>query len=100
MTRAIPAPARRAAFTDPNTGLLTREGVLFLDALRSALGGDAATVTPNAPVGSLDPVGFSGGAVAGLQPVAVAQAMADALSPVAVFGSAPDLSPVSIPEVA
>jgi hypothetical protein len=96
MTVGIPAPLTRAAWVDVRTGLLTREAILFLDALRNALGGDTARVTPNDAVGALAPVGMAMTAAAPLWPVSVPQGAAD-LAPVAACAMADGLAPVSIP---
>jgi hypothetical protein len=82
MTRSIPAVLTRAAFVDLRTGYLTREGALFLDGLRGAVGGDAATVTPVEPLGALTPVVAFAAPADGLGPLSVPQAPQDGLSPV------------------
>lgn len=87
MTRGIPATLTRAAFVDTRTGFLTREGMLFLESLRSSVGGDSATVTPSEPVGSLTPMAALG---------AVSGVFFDPLAPVSVSGAAPDLAPLSV----
>jgi hypothetical protein len=82
VTRSIPPILSRAAFVDTRTGVLTREGMLVLDALRSALGGDAATVTPVEPLGALTPVAAPIMALDLLWPVAGAVSAQDGLAPV------------------
>lgn len=95
MTRAVPAVLTRAAFVDLRTGVLTREGALMLDALRSAIGGDAATVTPVAPLGALDPLPVAFTPFDALGPVSAAQMAQDGLSPVSgVFVHQDSLAPV------
>jgi hypothetical protein len=85
----------RAAFVD-GRGFLTREGVLFLDAIRSALGGDAAIVNPADPTGALSPVGAFFGASDALLPLSVIVAIAD-LSPVSLPGASGGLEPTCVP---
>lgn len=94
MTRSIPPVLTRAAFVDIRTGILTREGALMLDALRSAMGGDAATVTPVSPLGSLDPVSVAVTPLDGLPPVSGVFAHQDTLSPVCGCDVASGLDPV------
>jgi len=78
----VPPILTRAAFVD-SRGMLTREASLLLDALRGAVGGNSAEVSPVSPLGALTPV-------------ALAVTAADTLAPVSVSGAAADLSPVAL----
>lgn len=95
MTRAVPAVLTRAAFVDLRTGVLTREGALMLNAIRDAIGGDAATVTPVSPLGSLDPVSAAVTPLDGLVPVSGVFVQADSLAPVCGCDVASGLEPVA-----
>jgi hypothetical protein len=99
VTIGLPPTLTRAAFVDLRTGYLTREGALFLDGLRSALGGDKATITPNDAVGALAPVAALMTAAVDLWPVPAAASVATDLAPVAVCDGGADLAPVAIPEM-
>lgn len=95
MSRSIPPILTRAAFVDTRTGVLTREGALLLDALRSALGGDAATITPVDPLGALDPLAVAMTPMEALGPVSAAQVPPDGLGPISwVIDASDSLSPV------
>lgn len=77
MTDRIPPIQTRAAFVD-QSGRLTREGQVLLEAMRAALGGDAATTGGSVATADIAPVAVFGGAVgADLAPVGVAIAARD-----------------------
>jgi hypothetical protein len=106
--RSIPAPmAMRGRHVDER-GQFSPEVIRFLDALRRALGGDAATITQvvitrstEAPVSMhgvpamLPPVGLSADVTTAAAPVAVSMAP-DTSAPVAVCLCLPETIPIPL----
>jgi hypothetical protein len=82
VTRSIPPVPTQAEFVD-RAGRLTRPAMALLDAIRSAIGGDAARTTPVE-------------ATAGFAPVAVTVRPAVELAPVPVSAGRADLAPVPV----
>jgi hypothetical protein len=95
-TRSIPAPmAMRGRHVDER-GQFSPEVIRFLDALRRALGGDAATTTQVVITRSTEAPVPVHGAPLMLPPVAISADVATAAAPVAVHMSTDTGAPVAV----